>query len=115
MVFKSQNLKSNSGVYIRMDDGILAWKDKPAFALKRGANGKLLPEMPGKLKGIAEAEEGVWYAVHHGFEVQIMDRPTRRIAPARSTGSRRRQRWTRRSQAAGGATLACRIMIRAMW
>jgi hypothetical protein len=26
-----------------------------------------------KLMEAAEAEEGVWYAVHHGYEVQIMD------------------------------------------
>src|SRR6185295_13549612 len=46
---------------------------KPSVAVKREANGKLSKEMIGKLQAAAEAEEGVWYAVHHGFEVQIMD------------------------------------------
>lgn len=72
VVFKSEKPRSNAGVYVRMDDGILRWPGKESIAVKR-ENGKLSKEMIAKLQAAAEAEEGVWYAVHHGFEVQIMD------------------------------------------
>ncbi|MCY2954458.1 MAG: DUF1080 domain-containing protein [Planctomycetota bacterium] len=73
IVYKPETPKSNSGVIIRMDDGILKWPGKESVAVKRDARGKLSKEMIAKLQAAAEAEEGVWYAVHHGFEVQIMD------------------------------------------
>jgi len=56
-----------------MDDGILDWAKKESVAVKREANGKLSQEMLKKLMDASEREEGVWYAVHHGYEVQIMD------------------------------------------
>ena len=43
VVFKTEKPRSNAGVYVRLADGILA------------------------------QAEGPWYAVHHGYEVQIMD------------------------------------------
>jgi len=73
IVYRPQDAKSNAGVFIRMDDGVLDWIGKPSTAVKREASGKLSPAMLDKLKAASEAEEGVWYAVHHGFEVQIMD------------------------------------------
>jgi len=73
VVYKCDSPKCNSGVYIRMDDGVLGWTNKPSITVKREANGKLSKEMLQKLMTAAEAEEGVWYAVHHGYEVQIMD------------------------------------------
>jgi hypothetical protein len=73
VVYRPQNAKSNAGVFIRMDDGILEWIGKPSVAVRREASGKLAPGMLEKLKAASEAEEGVWYAVHHGYEVQIMD------------------------------------------
>ena len=73
VVFKPEKPTSNAGVYIRIDDGILGAIGKPATAVQRDAAGKLPKEELAKLQAIAEAEEGVWYAVHHGFEVQIAD------------------------------------------
>jgi hypothetical protein len=73
VVFKPEKPNSNAGVYIRIDDGILQTIGKPATAVQRDAAGKLPKEELAKLQAIAEAEEGVWYAVHHGFEVQIAD------------------------------------------
>src|SRR5262245_22935193 len=73
IVYRPKDAKSNAGVFIRMDDGILDWIGKPSSQVRREANGKLAPAMLERLKAASEAEEGVWYAVHHGFEVQIMD------------------------------------------
>jgi hypothetical protein len=71
VVYKSKDASSNAGVYVRIDEGILKAKRPPA--VKRDADGKLSPEMLAKLRTSAEAEEGPWYAVHHGYEVQICD------------------------------------------
>jgi len=73
VLFRAKDEKSNSGVFIRIDDGILDWAKKESVAVKREANGKLSPEMLKKLMDASEREEGVWYAVHHGYEVQIME------------------------------------------
>lgn len=73
VVYKAKDAKSNAGVYVRIDDGILPWAEKKPLALNRNARGKLSSEMLVKLQASAEAEEGAWYAVHHGFEVQICD------------------------------------------
>jgi hypothetical protein len=83
VVYRPENARSNAGVFIRLDDGIRDWIGKPATAVRREANGKLSPAMIDKLKAASEAEEGVWYAVHHGFEVQIMDGAD----PAHRTGA----------------------------
>ncbi|MDB6030068.1 MAG: hypothetical protein JWM16_406 [Verrucomicrobiales bacterium] len=81
-VFKGKTPRSNSGFYIRIDDGILDWTKKESPAVSRDDNGKMSEEMVTKLKGIADSEAGPWYAVHHGYEVQIMD-----AAGAHGTGS----------------------------
>jgi hypothetical protein len=73
IVYRPQNLRSNAGVHIRMDDGILKWVGRDSIAVKRDAKGKLPPEQLAKMKEASEKEEGAWYAVHHGYEVQIMD------------------------------------------
>jgi hypothetical protein len=73
IVYRPQTLRSNAGVHIRMDDGILKWIGKDSMAVKRDASGKLSPEMLAKMKEASEREEGAWYAVHHGYEVQISD------------------------------------------
>lgn len=83
VVYRPENPKANSGVYVRMDDGILDRVGKESLAVRRDAKGKLSKEMLQKLQAAAEAEEGVWYAVHHGFEVQIMDQND----PAHRTGA----------------------------
>lgn len=72
VVYKSKDPRSNAGVYVRIDDGILELKEKPP-AVQRDVNGKLAPEMLKKLVDASEKELGPWYAVHHGYEVQICD------------------------------------------
>jgi 3-keto-disaccharide hydrolase len=73
IVYRPQDARDNSGVHIRMDDGILKWIGKESIAVERDAKGKLSPDMLARMKEASEKEEGAWYAVHHGFEVQIMD------------------------------------------
>ena len=73
IVYRPQNAKSNSGVHIRMDDGILKWIGRDSIAVKREASGKLSKPMLAKMEEASEKEQGAWYAVHHGFEVQIQD------------------------------------------
>jgi hypothetical protein len=71
VIYRSKDVRSNAGVYVRIDDGIL--HTEPAPAVKRNAAGKLSPEMLAKMQAASEAEQGPWYAVHHGYEVQICD------------------------------------------
>jgi hypothetical protein len=73
LVYRPKNSRCNAGVHIRMDDGILNWIGKDSLAVKRDASGKLPPEMLERMKQASTNEEGAWYAVHHGYEVQIMD------------------------------------------
>ena len=73
VVYRPENAKSNSGVHIRMDEGILKWIGCDAIAVKREPNGKLSKEMLAKMEDASNHENGAWYAVHHGFEVQIQD------------------------------------------
>jgi hypothetical protein len=73
IVFKTKDAKSNSGVYVRLADGILDRAGKPGPAFDRDANGKISPESMEKVKAAAENDAGAWYAVHHGYEVQITD------------------------------------------
>jgi hypothetical protein len=73
VVYKSKEAKSNSGVYVRLADGILDQVKQPGAAFDRDAAGKPSKESAEKMKASSEREEGPWYAVHHGFEVQIAD------------------------------------------
>lgn len=73
VVYRPENAQSNAGVYVRVDDGIRKWIDKPSLAVSRDAEGGLSPEMLAKMQAASEAEEGPWYAVHHGYEVQLCD------------------------------------------
>jgi hypothetical protein len=73
VVFKPEKPNSNSGVYIRIDDGVLKEVGKTPIAVKREPDGSLSKEAIEKMKEAAEKEDGAWYAVHHGFEVQIAD------------------------------------------
>jgi hypothetical protein len=71
VVFKTKDTNSNSGVYVRLDDGILEQVGKPGAAFDRDAGGKPSPESMEKVKASGEREEGPWFAVHRGYEVQI--------------------------------------------
>jgi hypothetical protein len=73
VVYRCKDARCNSGVFVRIDDGILErLKEKPA-AVHRGKDGKLAEAELEKLKSASEKEQGPWYAVHHGYEVQICD------------------------------------------
>lgn len=73
VVFKSKEAKSNSGVYVRMTDGILDQVKQPGATFDRDAAGKISKESSERMKASSEREEGPWFAVHHGYEIQIAD------------------------------------------
>src|SRR3989442_422412 len=71
VVFKTKELRSNSGVYVRIDDGILDQEKQPGAAFERDAKGKPSEESMARMKASGEREEGPWFAVHRGYEIQI--------------------------------------------
>jgi len=73
VVYKPKNSRSNSGVYVRIDDGILDRLKVPTPPVLRGADGTLSNEMLQKLTEMSNRDVGPWYAVHHGYEVQLCD------------------------------------------
>src|SRR5262245_9880471 len=73
VVFKTKEPRSNSGVYVRMSDGILDQVRHPGAAFERDATGKPSKESMQKMMASASREEGPWFAVHRGYEVQIAD------------------------------------------
>ncbi len=73
VVFKTEKPRSNAGIYVRLADGILAQAGIPGAQFERDAAGKISPASMGGMKVSADRAEGPWYAVHHGYEVQIMD------------------------------------------
>jgi hypothetical protein len=73
VVFKAKDGKSNAGIYVRLADGILDQVGKPGAAFDRDAAGKISRESMAKMQESGERDEGPWYAVHHGYEVQIAD------------------------------------------
>ena len=73
VVFTAKDLRSNAGIYVRIADGILDQLNNPGAAFERDAAGKPSPESMEKMKASGEREEGPWYAVHRGYEVQIAD------------------------------------------
>lgn len=72
VVFKTETARSNSGVFVRMTDGILNRVGRPGAAFDR-SSGKISKESMDQMKESADREEGPWFAVHQGYEVQIMD------------------------------------------
>ena len=73
IVFRPEHARSNSGVHIRMDNGILDWKDREVFAMQREPDGTVSEEMKRKEIQASEERQGAWYAVHHGYEIQLCD------------------------------------------
>jgi len=73
VVFKSKEAKSNSGVYVRIADGILERAREPGAAFERDAAGKPSRESGQRMQVSSAREEGPWFAVHRGYEVQIAD------------------------------------------
>lgn len=73
VVFRSKDPRSNAGVFVRIDEGILERVKQKASPVRRNREGKLSGEELKKLMTASEKGLGPWYAVHHGYEVQIMD------------------------------------------
>ncbi|HEY3743003.1 MAG TPA: DUF1080 domain-containing protein [Bryobacteraceae bacterium] len=73
IVYRSEKPHSNSGVLIRIDDGILNKIGEKTNGVEREKDGGLSPAMVARMKNSSEQQIGAWYAVHHGFEVQIED------------------------------------------
>jgi hypothetical protein len=73
VVFKSKDAKSNAGVFVRIPDGIKDQIGRPGAAFDRSADGKISPSSAKAMMESAEREEGPWFAVHRGYEIQIMD------------------------------------------
>jgi hypothetical protein len=73
VLFKAKAAKCNSGIYVRLADGILDQVNNPGAVFDRDAKGKISKESMAKMQESGEREEGPWYAVHHGYEVQVCD------------------------------------------
>jgi arylsulfatase A-like enzyme len=73
IIYRCEKPKSNSGIYVRLDDGIVGKIGEKSPEVHRGPNGRLSPELLKVLEGASEKHLGAWYPVHHGYEVQIMD------------------------------------------
>jgi Domain of Unknown Function (DUF1080) len=73
VVFKAKDAKSNSGVFVRIDDGILKKLDEKHDPARRDKDGKLTKESLATFMEASEEGRGPWFAVHHGYEVQICD------------------------------------------
>ncbi|MCI0463604.1 MAG: DUF1080 domain-containing protein [Gemmataceae bacterium] len=73
VVYRSSDAKSNAGVFVRIDDGILKRLNEKPAPVRRDKDGKLAKGALQQLMEASEKEQGPWYAVHHGYEVQICD------------------------------------------
>lgn len=73
IVFKAEREKSNAGVIVRLPESIFDQVGKPGAAFDRNASGKISEPSMKQVMASAEREEGPWFAVHRGYEVQIMD------------------------------------------
>jgi hypothetical protein len=72
VVFKPEHVRSNAGVFVRVADGILDQVGKPGAAFDRNEDGKISAASGQQMQESSSREEGPWYAVHRGYEVQIM-------------------------------------------
>jgi hypothetical protein len=71
VVFKLKEAKSNSGIYVRIADGVLDQVNQPGAAFERDGDGKPTEESAKAVQATAEKEQGAWFGVHRGYEVQI--------------------------------------------
>jgi hypothetical protein len=76
VVYRSKDAKSNAGVYVRIDDGVLKKINENHAPASRDAKGGLTKSSMQIFMDASEKELGPWYAVHHGYEVQICDAPS---------------------------------------
>lgn len=73
VVYRAKNAKSNAGVFIRIDAGVLSRLNEKAPAMQRAEKGELTPESLKEAQAASEELKGPWYAVHRGYEIQICD------------------------------------------
>jgi hypothetical protein len=73
VVYKSKDAKSNAGVFVRVDKGILKHAEEKHPPAQRDDQGNLTPESVKIFQDASDKETGAWYAVHHGYEIQICD------------------------------------------
>jgi len=73
IVFRSKDERSNAGVFVRISDGILEQVGRPGAAFDRAEGGKISEASMKSMMETSEREEGPWFAVHRGYEVQILD------------------------------------------
>lgn len=73
VVFKAKDAKSNAGVYVRIAENILGQVGHPLPPFDRDAAGKISEDSMARVRAAADREEGPWFAVHRGYEVQIAD------------------------------------------
>jgi hypothetical protein len=64
VIFRGKETKSNAGVFIRIDEGVLKIADSKEVRKKQSTEEE---------KVESEKELGPWYPVHRGFEVQISE------------------------------------------
>jgi hypothetical protein len=73
VVYKANDARSNAGVFVRIDEGILDRLSEKHAPARRDPRGRLTQESLKFFKDASDRELGPWYAVHHGYEVQICD------------------------------------------
>jgi hypothetical protein len=101
IVFKSKDAASNAGVYVRMADGILGQLGQTGPAFERNAAGQPSDFSMQVVQAGAARGDGPWFAVHHGYEVQIAEGtdPFHRtgavysLAPATGTTAKQPGEW----------------------
>ena len=71
VVYRSEDARSNAGVFVRIDDGVMARANDPLPLRERDSQGRLTEETLQRIADSSEARREAWYPVHHGYEVQI--------------------------------------------
>lgn len=71
--YKTENATSNSGLYVRIDEGIVERLGTAPAAFERDQSGQPTANSLQRVMASADGDAGPWYAVHHGYEVQICD------------------------------------------
>jgi hypothetical protein len=72
VVFRAKEPRSNAGVFVRIADGILEQVGHPGAAFDR-SSGQISDASRQLMVESSEREDGPWFAVHRGYEVQILD------------------------------------------
>lgn len=72
VIFKTEKPQSNAGVIVRLPDDVLEQVGKPGAAFVRDPRGRISPGSMKAMMESADRDEGPWFAVNRGFEVQIM-------------------------------------------